>query len=310
MNTPTWARPSDLAALRKQAAQCLADSRAACLVEVTLTKGSAPREAGARMLVTADSEAGTIGGGHLEYEAVRTARESLQADARHTFERQFALGPTLGQCCGGAVALRFTRLTSEALSSWPAPAALHLPALPVCVPELHDNIAPLLHIQLHGAGHVGRAIVAALADQPFTVQWVDEREGAFPADPAWFAAHPHIECLSTDSAEAEAATAPPGTVYLVLTHSHDLDLRVVHTVLQRGDFAFCGLIGSKTKRERFRHRLAERGVVKVVLDQMTCPIGASGAAADSTQAKWPEVIAAGVALQLIALAQRQPCALA
>lgn len=305
MLTPAWARPSDLAALCEQAEQCLADGRAACIVEVAVTKGSAPREAGARMLVTAHSEAGTIGGGHLEYQAVRTARESLHADARHTFERQFALGPTLGQCCGGAVALRFTRLTTDAVAHWPATAALDLPPLP----DLHSHSTPL-HIQLHGAGHVGRAIVAALAAQPFTVQWVDERDDAFPADPAWFAAHPHVECLSTDSAEAEAAMAPPGTVFLVLTHNHDLDLRIVHTILQRGDFAYCGLIGSKTKRERFRHRLAERGIAEAVLDQMTCPIGTSTTTADNTQAKWPEVIAASVTLQLIALAQRLPCAIA
>lgn len=244
------------------------------------------------MLVTADREAGTVGGGHLEYLAIATAREYLAAAGAQTFERPFALGPSLGQCCGGAVALRFTRLTADALINWPEPPALDLPASF----DSSEHIAPL-HVQLHGAGHVGRAIAVALASLPFTVQWVDERDDAFPADPAWFAAHPHIECLTTDSAEAEAALAAPGTVYLVLTHNHDLDLRIVHAILQRGDFAFCGLIGSKTKRERFKHRLTERGIARQTLDRLTCPIGAVQPA--GPHSKWPEVIAAGVAQQLI-----------
>lgn len=301
MDTPRWAQPSDLATLREHAEQCLAESRAAVIVEVAQTKGSAPREAGARMLVTADSEAGTVGGGHLEYLAVATVRECLAAGDAPTFERQFALGPSLGQCCGGAVALRFTRLTVDALTNWPEQPVLDLPSSHA--PQGH--IAPL-HVQLHGAGHVGRAIAAALATQPFTVQWVDERDAAFPADPAWFAAHPHIECLPTDSAETEAMQAPPDTVYLVLTHSHDLDLRIVHTILQRGDFAFCGLIGSKTKRERFKHRLAERGMARQALDRLTCPIGAAQPA--GPHSKWPEVIAAGVAQQLVEwAAQKMTC---
>lgn len=300
MDTPSWARPSDLAALRERAAECLADGRAAVIVEVACTKGSAPREAGARMLVTADGDAGTVGGGHLEYCAITTAREYLAAGNQQTFERQFALGPSLGQCCGGAVALRFTRLSADALSHWPTQPALDLPSLPD-----PRHLAPL-HIQLHGAGHVGRAIVAALAPLPFAVQWVDEREEAFPHDPDWFAAHPRIERVVTDSAEAEVGSAPADFVYLVLTHNHDLDLRIVHAILQRGDFVFCGLIGSKTKRERFRHRLAERGMSAATLARMTCPIGATQGA--GPHSKWPEVIASGVARQLIELAtQKMTC---
>ncbi len=297
MHTPDWARPSDLAALRERAAQCLADGRAAVIAEVACTRGSAPREAGARMLVTADGEAGTVGGGHLEYAAIATARDYLAAGGEQAFERQFALGPSLGQCCGGAVALRFMRLSPEALGNWPMQSPLDLPSLAV-----RQDFASL-HVQIHGAGHVGRAIVAALAALPFTVQWVDEREDAFPHDPDWFAAHPRIECVATDSAAAEVESAPPGTAYLVLTHNHDLDLGVVHAILRRDDFSFCGLIGSKTKRERFRHRLAERGISHAAIGRMTCPIGTAPGAGPF--AKWPEVIGAGVAQQLIELAIAQ-----
>lgn len=305
MTTPSWARPSDPHALREQAVRCLQSGCPATVIEVAATQGSAPREAGARMLVTAAGEWGTVGGGHLEQLAIATARARLQAGFEHPHERHherhFALGPSLGQCCGGAVTLRFTRLTADALSDWPeqrAPDRLCAPEPPRHLASLHDA-AP--HVQLHGAGHVGRAIVAALAPLPFSVQWVDERDAAFPVDPAWFAQHPRIQRLVTDDAAAEAAAAPPGTAYLVLTHRHDLDLRIVQAILRRGDFAFCGLIGSRTKRQRFLHRLAERGLPAAVLDRMTCPIGLPTAGTSGPQAKWPEVIAAGVAQQLLAL---------
>lgn len=321
MNTPAWARPSDLAAMRERAAQWLSSGVPACVVEVVDVKGSAPREVGARMLVSPSEEAGTVGGGHLEHLATAVVREWLAtSDTRpgamfeRPFERHFALGPSLGQCCGGAVALRFSRLDASALSDWPAIA----PPLtqPHVLGAADQSYLPSLHIQLHGAGHVGRALVAALAPLPFTVQWVDERDEAFPVDPAWFAQHPRIERVATDVAESEVAAAPPNTVYLVLTHNHDLDLRIVHAILRRDDFAFCGLIGSKTKRERFKHRLAERGIGPAALARLTCPIGATSKTdrcADpraNLYAKWPEVIAAGVVQQLVVLAEHAATAIA
>jgi xanthine dehydrogenase accessory factor len=313
MSMPAWARPSDLAALREQAQAWLAAGTPTMLVEVVATQGSAPREAGARMLVTAHTEAGTVGGGHLEFLALATSRQSLALTDSHReatpFERHVALGPSLGQCCGGAVTLRYARLSPAHLLDWPS-----APQLDLSWPDAWPQSAPV--IQLHGAGHVGRAIVAALAARQQavpTVQWVDERESAFPADPAWFAAHPHVERLATDSATAEVALAPPGALYLVLTHSHELDLRLVQAVLQRGDFVYCGLIGSRTKRARFRHRLIERGLSAEAFDRITCPIGdpdddpAREPAALSACAKWPEVIAASVARQLARQLARVSC---
>ncbi|MCU0814574.1 MAG: XdhC family protein, partial [Burkholderiaceae bacterium] len=82
--------------------------------------------------------------------------------------------------------------------------------------------------------------------------------------------------------------------YLVLTHSHDLDLRITEAILRRGDFAWCGLIGSKTKRARFLHRFEERGIAPDVLARLTCPIGVPGIVG-----KEPEVLAVGVVAQLL-----------
>jgi xanthine dehydrogenase accessory factor len=264
--------------VRSRAADWLAAGRAAVVVEVAGTEGSAPREAGARMLVAADARVGTIGGGHLELQAIAAARALL---ARHggagdAFAQRFALGPSLGQCCGGAVTLAFAPLDAESLARWP-------------------NAAPLFHLQLHGAGHVGRAIASALAPLDVAVDWFDPRDEEFPATTTLGTPWPaRVRRVAVDTIEAEVRHAPPGAFFLVLTHEHALDLRIVEAILRRGDFAFCGLIGSKTKRAKFVRRLEARGVPGERIARVACPIGIDG-----IDGKAPEVIAAAVVAQLL-----------
>jgi xanthine dehydrogenase accessory factor len=256
--------------LRELAAAWLAAGKRAALVTVSDFKGSVPRETGTRMLVSADEALGTIGGGHLELIAIDEARTLLHGGAAH--ERHFPLGPALGQCCGGAVTLRFEPLTADALAAWPE--------------------APVrFHLQLYGAGHVGRAIVRLLEGiDDCRVQWIDEREEEFPREPS----APHIERVCVEPVEAEVRVAPRGAHYLVLTHSHDLDLRITEAILKRGDFAYLGLIGSQTKRARFIHRFEARGIAPDAIARMTCPIGVPGIGG-----KEPEVIAIAVVAQLL-----------
>jgi xanthine dehydrogenase accessory factor len=122
------------------------------------------------------------------------------------------------------------------------------------------------------------------------VQWIDERESELPA-----AALPaHIERICVEPVQAEVALAPPGAFYLVLTHSHDLDLALTQAILRRGDFGWFGLIGSKTKRARFEHRLRERGFADSLIERIVCPIGLPGIAG-----KEPEVIAVSLVAQLL-----------
>jgi xanthine dehydrogenase accessory factor len=228
------------------------------------------------MVVDVAESLGTIGGGHLELKAIATARAMLARNETKASEQSFALGPSLGQCCGGGVTISFTPLDAEALERWP-------------------DSAPLLHLQLHGAGHVGRAIATLLATLDVAVDWFDERDEGFPEATTLGSPWPaHIHRLSVDTVEREVANAPAGAYFLVLTHEHALDLRIVGAVLHRGDFAFCGLIGSKTKRASFVHRLAERGVAPEAIARLTCPIGITGVAG-----KQPEVIAAAVVAQLL-----------
>ena len=267
-------------ALQRQAAAWLAAGTPAMLVQVAAHQGSVPRETGTRMLVSASQVVGTIGGGHLELQAIHQARRLLAAggqgmphDMPH--DQTYPLGPALGQCCGGVVTLRTTLLNSAALADWPAD-------------------TPLFTLQLYGAGHVGRAIAHLLATLPCQVQWIDEREDEFPVPDS---TAPHIQRLCAEPVQAEVQLAPPGAFYLVLTHRHDQDLAITETVLRRADFGWLGLIGSATKRARFLARLAARGVPAHSLARLTCPIGLPG-----ISGKQPQVIALAVVAQLLQVA--------
>jgi len=251
------------------------------VVEVSAARGSVPRERGTRMLVSGTQALGTIGGGHLELLAIEIAREMLaRPDAVEPFERHFPLGPALGQCCGGAVTLRFSRLDARCLRAWPA-------------------ADPRFFLQLYGAGHVGRAIVNLLSTIACRVQWIDERESEFPAGEL----PPHIEKVCVEPVEAEVAVAPARACYLVLTHNHDLDLRITEAILRRADFRYLGLIGSATKKARFLHRYEARGIPAETLARMTCPIGVPG-----IEGKEPEIIAVAAVAQLLQLPVEAPAA--
>ena len=257
-------------ALRAAALRWREEGRAAVVVEVAATRGSVPRETGTRMLVSADAVLGTIGGGHLELSAIADARRQL-AEGGAAHGQHIALGPTLGQCCGGALDLRFVPLADDDPTHWRAE-------------------APRFELQLYGAGHVGRAIVRLLAELPCRVSWIDEREDEFPPD----LLPPHIQRLCVEPVEAEVAAAPPGCFYLVLTHSHDLDLALAQAILARGDFGFFGLIGSATKRARFENRLLARGLPAERVARMVCPIGLPGIGG-----KEPQMIAIAAVAQLL-----------
>ncbi len=309
----------------------------AVLVTVAIVEGSVPREPGARMVVTRDGLAGTIGGGHLEHRAIDGARRMLEeggAQGVTTKLERFALGPSLGQCCGGIAHLVFEVVDREQMAlldkrrnedTWRLvglggadargpvhPAALfdgtgrHLIGAPapgfdrtrgthVFTDDdgrrwLADAVfAPRAHLMLFGAGHVGAAIVRALAELPCRVTWVDERDDMFPA-----AIPANVTVEATDTPEALVAQAAPGTTFLVMTHSHALDLRLSIAILSRADQDWFGLIGSDTKRRQFEHRLRERGIADERIAAMVCPIGLPGIAG-----KAPAVIAVGVAAQLL-----------
>jgi xanthine dehydrogenase accessory factor len=262
--------------LREIAAAWLRHRIPTLVVRIVAVRGSAPREAGATLLVAADAQAGTLGGGHLEWQAVHKARALLsQTTPALPGEDTVSLGASLGQCCGGVVTLRYETLDAASLAAW--------------WPE-----KPRFHLMLHGAGHVGRALVAVLSALPCRIDWIDCRDEAFTGfDPT-----PRVIPLITDTPQAEIDAAPPGTWQLVMTHDHGLDLALAETILRRqrrnADVGGFGLIGSAAKRARFRQKLAARGFAEAELDFMRCPVGLPGIAG-----KEPGVIAIAIAAELL-----------
>ena len=310
------------------------DTVPSVLVTVALVEGSGPREAGARMRVTNEGQLDTIGGGHLELRAVEIARTMLALrEARPQLQR-FALGPSLGQCCGGVVHLAFEPVDAsvhaqlQALrarrskDSWRVIALDGEPASSLFdadgawlggadgqAPDTFSRergahlaqdgagrrwlvdpcLAPRAHLTLFGAGHVGAAIVRALAHLPCNITWVDEREDMFPAQ-----LPDNVRIAATDAPEEFVAMAAAGGSFLVMTHSHALDQRLTEAIMEREDAGWFGLIGSLTKRMQFEHRLQAKGVPDERIAAMVCPIGMPG-----IRNKAPAVIAASVACQLL-----------
>jgi xanthine dehydrogenase accessory factor len=278
-------------------------------VVVAEVAGSTPREVGAAMLVWEGGQSGTIGGGALEFEAARRAL-SAPGLSRHP------LGPALGQCCGGAVTLlteifdvaavaalegktlfargpgdmplSVARLVDRARARGEAPAAQL-----TCGWMVEPIAPPARPLWIWGAGHVGRALVDVLHPVPtLAITWIDTGAARFPDS---------VPRGVTTIPAAEPARLMPraaqDTAHLVLTYSHALDLELCHAALRHG-FAFCGLIGSDTKRTRFARRLAALGHAPAAIARITCPIG------DKSLGKHPQAIAIGVAAQIIGATDR------
>jgi xanthine dehydrogenase accessory factor len=246
-------------------------------VVVAATRGSAPRDAGACMLVAADREWGTIGGGHLELVATRTARDMLAAPGATRRDR-FSLGASLGQCCGGIVELWFQRCDID--------------DLPGIAEELARGV-PLdeTNLWLFGAGHVGRALVNVIAPLPFAVTWIDSREEMLRQ-----ALPENVRALHSPHPAEEVKDMPRDAWALVMTHSHDEDFAICEALLRDGKFGWAGVIGSQPKTKRFRQRLAQRGFAADAVARLTMPIGIGG-----IRSKEPAAIAVAVAAQLLQL---------
>jgi xanthine dehydrogenase accessory factor len=316
-----------------EALQAVEGGEPIALVTVIAAEGSTPREAGARMLVGPDRLSGTIGGGNLEWRAMDQARRMLDA-GRGWAVQDYPLGPFLQQCCGGHVRLLLERLDGDSAAwlkavdaalgagraiglearfgpdrldrallreetQWPG--ALDAPVLvgrdgrplpgkrprPAEGDALIERIEPRTAVvTMFGAGHVGQAIARVLAPLPFRLEWFDSREEA---------AGPGV-AVHEEGRLAEASAAADGFV-LILTHNHELDYRLTRAALGGG--AWCGLIGSKTKRARFTSRLRADGVAEAAIARLVCPIGIA-----SLKSKAPEVIAVSVAAQLLELVEQ------
>ncbi|WP_296573266.1 xanthine dehydrogenase accessory protein XdhC [Phreatobacter sp.] len=299
-------------------AALIATEGACVLVSVLAARGSVPREPGARMIVRPDGAFhGTIGGGTLEWQALAKAQALLERGEAAALILDQPLGPALGQCCGGHVTLAIERFAhgdhemvaalaaAERAGPFRTRTTVHDRHLRRVVLADHEVSAAetgtafvetfganLPTVALFGAGHVGKAVVLALAPLPFRVVWHDGRPAAFAA------AIPANVTLQSGPPETALDAVPEGAQVLVMTHSHALDLAIVAAALASGRFAHVGLIGSASKRARFLRQLAAVGLGEAAAARLRCPIGLAGLAG-----KEPAVIAASVAAECLILAQ-------
>ncbi|MPW43900.1 xanthine dehydrogenase accessory protein XdhC [Acinetobacter guerrae] len=306
------------------------------LVTVVRADGSTPREVGATMLLRLDAQqqfqqSDTIGGGHLEFQAIDLAKNMLlDSDQRQQFVERFNLSARLGQCCGGVMWLLFEKiiatgnnqnfitcqkawqngqrivrqissqeLPNKSLSTWSIVEELSQSLN--CDFQHTDTawqwkqtVQPYaMKVMIFGAGHVGESIVRCLLPIGVQITWVDNRDDIFPRDLI-----DQINCISTDAPEAEIAHFDRSGAVLILTHDHQLDLQLCFEALKPSNqpFAYVGMIGSKSKRAIFEKRMQTRGYSQTELQRLICPIGIEGIGS-----KQPAIIAVSVVAQLLQL---------
>lgn len=244
------------------------------IVTILAVQGSAPRAAESKMVVDENAIYDTIGGGNLEYQATAKARSMLSNGEPTIIQESFALGKDLVQCCGGKVELLFEY-----------------------IPTKDFNVV------VFGAGHVGKALVTILSELPCKVKWIDPRDEFVEAQTNR-AFGSNIDIIKMRNPDVDVEECPDNAYFLVMTHSHELDMQLIEAILSRKNVRFCGLIGSKSKAAKFRSRLAKKQFSKTEIDRLTSPIGL-----DQVVGKRPMEVAVSVTGQLIALRQqflRQP----
>ncbi|TBW48996.1 xanthine dehydrogenase accessory protein XdhC [Marinobacter halodurans] len=233
------------------------------LVTVLGVTGSVPREPASKMVVTGEHSHDTIGGGHLEYRIIARARERLAARDYTCEMAHFPLGASLGQCCGGSVAVL-----------------------------LEGHAGGDGRLVVFGAGHVAKSLITIMGELPWQITWVDSRADSFPDElPV------NVRRHHTDDPMGDAAALAEGAHVVILTHNHQLDFDLCRTLLDAGGAASIGLIGSDTKADRFRQRLAHRGYSETQIDGIRCPIGRR-----DVPGKRPMEVAVSISAELLSLA--------
>lgn len=317
----------------------IAHHGAAVLITQSVVEGSAPREAGTKMVVSQGAIVGTIGGGNLEFQAIRQARELLaRPDLTHLIQ-DYPLGILLKQCCGGHVRLLLERLSENDLIWLKDLSADKNRTGELLLETRLDGRMPRKKLRsssdlvaLSSAcflGHDGAPLTDARPNRELCTALIEPLPASLPTIMLYGAGHvgdaiAHVLAISdfplrqfdsrddfqtgsvellTDPEEI-AQSAPSAAIHLILTHDHDLDYRLTKAILRRNDFSFCGLIGSKTKRTRFIRRLESDGVPEAAIARLISPIGLP-----EISGKAPHIIATSVAgqlYQLISEAETQP----
>ncbi|MFD4422988.1 xanthine dehydrogenase accessory protein XdhC [Agromyces sp. NPDC058484] len=263
----------------------------AVIVTLAMVRGHAPRNGGAKMVVSAEGLFGTVGGGNLEATAVARAREMLAAASAEPELLTLTLSDKSTteygvQCCGGEVTM------------------------------LLEPVRVVPSVAIFGIGHVGLELARILARQQIELHLVDSRaemlapervgvprEPGMPdtvgAQGAFADAVADIRMHHLPVPEAGLASLPPGAHVLVMTHDHVEDLAIVETALRTEGLGSIGLIGSTAKWARFQKQLREAGHDDAALARVMTPIGIAG-----IRSKDPAAIAVSVAARVLQLVEQ------
>ena len=245
---------------------CEQTGRGYVLVTVLSTAGSSPRNAGTKMVVVDDCSFDTIGGGHLEFKALETARQLLAKGQPCQHVEHYPLSSKLGQCCGGAMNLLFEVMVE------------------------HQRT-----LAIFGAGHVAKALIPIVTQLPVQLTWVDQRVEMFShQDSSYLNSNDRINVRVSDDPTEELDELPDDSLILIMTHDHQLDFNLVENALKHGRFSYVGMIGSHTKARRFRTRLNYKGLTKKQLSPFVCPVGLT-----EIGGKRPIEVAVSITAQLI-----------
>lgn len=239
-------------------------------VIVTLSHviGHSPRQVGSKMLVSASTIYGTIGGGNLEQVAISKAKECLAQTEKNAQTLSLSLNPKGGdygvQCCGGKVSLMLEPI---------------YPTKP--------------SLAIFGAGHVAWALIHIMSLFPVTIYLIDSRKEQLERDLNEGALASLVK-LQADIPETKLLEIPEDSPILIMTHDHAEDIAVLDKVLRQDTHPFIGLIGSKPKWQHFKQELLELGHSEKTLERVTTPIGLEGVPGRS-----PQAIAVAVSAQLL-----------
>ena len=239
---------------------------------IVRTIGSSPRNSDTEMFISETDTLGTIGGGQLEYLVINHSKKMIAENIKKDILK-ISLGPEIGQCCGGKVEVSLLEMYEKDKC--------------LALNRFNKKDKNLPHVYVMGAGHVGRALALQLQHLPVRCVLIDSRVDELAKCSA------DVETRLSAIPEEDIKSAPRGSAYVILTHDHALDFILCGAALDRHDAKYVGMIGSKTKRVKFK-KWYQVNYDNNLIKDFTCPIGNL-----KNQDKRPSIIASFVAAEVI-----------
>tara|TARA_Y100000996_G_scaffold18520_1_gene13711 strand:- start:376 stop:1119 length:744 start_codon:yes stop_codon:yes gene_type:complete len=204
------------------------------------------------MLISENDIYGSIGGGQLEYSVIEISKKNLSNDEFNNEIVNIPLGPSIGQCCGGYVRVSIEKF-KDGLTS---------------LEKEKSKSINLQHLYIFGAGHIGQELSSRSIDLDFKINLVDSR-----IDFLNLQQKDNVNTILANSPWLLIKNLPKNSFFIILTHSHDYDFKIINEILRTQNFKFLGLIGSKTKFNRFKNRLLKIGHKENLISKIECPVG-------------------------------------